>query len=87
MVDYREILRLSELYSQRQIAASVGSSRHTISEVLETADAKGIPTVLRYFVRNLKPTAGTNASIPIRKTTARFQRRLWTGSFTTPTIS
>ncbi len=30
MVDYREILRLSELYSQRQIAASVGSSHHTI---------------------------------------------------------
>ncbi len=42
MVDYREILRLSELYSQRQIAASVGSSHHTIKEVLETANAKGI---------------------------------------------
>jgi len=43
MVDYREILRLySENYSQRQIAASVGSSRHTISEILEVARIKGV---------------------------------------------
>ena len=34
MVNYREILRLTSLgYSQRQIAASVHSSRSTISEV------------------------------------------------------
>lgn len=34
MVNYREILRLTCLgYSQRQIAASVHSSRSTISEV------------------------------------------------------
>ena len=52
MVDYREILRLSELYSQRQIAASVGSSRHTISEVLETANAKGIEWPLDDDVSN-----------------------------------
>lgn len=43
MVDYREILRLSsEGNSQRQIAASVGSSHHTVSEVLTTAKLKGI---------------------------------------------
>ena len=52
MVDYREILRLSELYSQRQIAASVGSSRHTVSEVLETANAKGIKWPLEDDVSN-----------------------------------
>lgn len=35
MVNYREILRLDSLnYTQRQIAASVHSSRNTISEVL-----------------------------------------------------
>lgn len=34
MVNYREILRLTSLgYTQRQIAASVHSSRSTISEV------------------------------------------------------
>ena len=39
MVDYREILRLNSLrYTQRQIAASVHSSRNTISEVLKLAD-------------------------------------------------
>lgn len=38
MVNYREILRLTSLgYSQRQIAASVHSSRSTISEVQELA--------------------------------------------------
>ena len=52
MVDYREILRLSELYSQRQIAASVGSSHHTIKEVLETANAKGIKWPLEDDVSN-----------------------------------
>ena len=38
MVNYREILRLTSLgYSQRQIAASVHSSRSTISEVQRLA--------------------------------------------------
>lgn len=39
MVDYREILRLNSLkYTQRQIAASVHSSRNTISKVIKLAD-------------------------------------------------
>lgn len=43
MVNYREILRLNSLnYSQRQIAASVHSSRNTISEVLHLADEIGL---------------------------------------------
>ena len=43
MVDYREILRQNSLNaSQRAIAQSVKSSRHTIREVLETAAAKRI---------------------------------------------
>jgi len=38
MVDYREILRLNSLkYTHRQIAASVHSSRNTISEVIQLA--------------------------------------------------
>ena len=38
MVNYREILRLTRFgYTQRQIAASVHSSRSTISEVQELA--------------------------------------------------
>lgn len=43
MVDYREILRLAhEGYSRRQIESSVGSSRHTITEVLDAARANNI---------------------------------------------
>ena len=43
MVNYREILRLNSLnYTQRQIAASVHSSRNTIREVLEVASKAGI---------------------------------------------
>lgn len=43
MVNYREILRLKSLgYSQRQIAASVHSSRHTIRDVLSLAANVGI---------------------------------------------
>lgn len=43
MVDYREILRLHhEGYSQRQIERSVGSSRHTITQVLSTAATLGM---------------------------------------------
>jgi hypothetical protein len=39
MVNYREILRLRSLgYSQRQIAASVHSSRDTVGTVLKLAD-------------------------------------------------
>ncbi len=43
MVDYREILRLvKENYSQRHIEASMGISRHTVSDVLAAAKAAGI---------------------------------------------
>ena len=43
MVNYREILRLRSLdYSQRQVAASVSSSRSTISEVYQLADKAGL---------------------------------------------
>jgi transposase len=43
MVNYREILRMRSLeYSQRQIAASVHSSRNTISEVYDLADKHGL---------------------------------------------
>lgn len=43
MVNYREILRLaSEGTSQRQIAASVRSSHHTVREVLDVAERQGI---------------------------------------------
>ena len=49
MVDYREILRLNSLkYTQRQIAASVHSSRNTISEVLINA------TIRMYEIDHLK---------------------------------
>lgn len=43
MVDYREILRLNSLkYTQRQIAASVHSSRNTISEVIKLTDEQDL---------------------------------------------
>ena len=43
MVNYREILRLQSLgYSQRKIEASVGSSRHTINEVLIIAEQQNL---------------------------------------------
>ena len=43
MVKYREILRLKEMgYTQRQIAASVRSSRNTVSEVIKLADLYGL---------------------------------------------
>lgn len=43
MVNYREIMRLGSLgYTQRQIAASVHSSRSTVSEVLDLADSHGM---------------------------------------------
>jgi hypothetical protein len=43
MVNYREILRLNSLgYSQRQIAASIQSSRDTIGAVCKLADQHGL---------------------------------------------
>lgn len=43
MVNYREILRLSSLkYTQRQIAASVHSSRNTVSDVIKLASEAGL---------------------------------------------
>lgn len=43
MVNYREILRLQSLqYTQRQIAASIHSSRNTVHEVIERATKAGV---------------------------------------------
>jgi transposase len=42
MVNYREILRLRLLYSQREIAQSVHSSRDTIREVFALSDEMGL---------------------------------------------
>lgn len=59
MVNYREIIRLRSLdYSQRQVAASVSSSRSTISEVYQLADRIGLSWPLPSYmsdadVRNL----------------------------------
>lgn len=53
MVNYREILRLNSLkYTQRQIAASVHSSRNTIREVLHLADEIGLDWPLDDSVSN-----------------------------------
>lgn len=53
MVDYKEILRLSSQGAeQRQIAASLGSSRNTVSKVLETANIKGIKWSIKDDVSN-----------------------------------
>ena len=53
MVNYREILRLHSLnYTQRQIAASVHSSRNTISEVLHLAHENGLSWPLDDSVSN-----------------------------------
>ena len=42
-VDYREILRLDSLhYSRKRISISIGSSHHTVKDVLDTATQKGI---------------------------------------------
>ena len=58
MVDYREILRLSNLkYTQRQIAASVHSSRNTISEVLKLADKQKLSWPLDDQLTNAKVQA------------------------------
>ena len=43
MVNYREILKLKNLgYSQRQIVASIHSSRHIIRDVLSLVASVGI---------------------------------------------
>ncbi len=53
MVDYREILRLNaECYTQRQIAPSVGSSRNTVSEVINAAEEKHVAWPLEEDVTN-----------------------------------
>lgn len=53
MVNYREILRLTSLgYSQRQIAASVHSSRSTISEVQALARKVGLTLPLVDSITN-----------------------------------
>ena len=53
MVDYREILRLNaEVYTQRQIALSVGSSRNTVGEVISTAIEKHVTWPLEDHVTN-----------------------------------
>ena len=53
MVDYKRILKLSsENYSLRQIAASVGHSHHTVKDVLELAQKRGITHPLDDSVTN-----------------------------------
>ena len=53
MVNYREILRLaSQGNSQRQIAASVHSSHHTVREVLDMAKKQGVHWPLEESVSN-----------------------------------
>ena len=59
MVNYREVLRMrSQDYSHRQVAASVHSSRSTISEIIKLADEKGLvwplpPDMSNTEIRNL----------------------------------
>lgn len=53
MINYQEILRLNSLkYTQRQIVASVHSSRNTISEVLHLAGESGLNWPLDDSVSN-----------------------------------
>lgn len=55
MVNYREILRLHSLnYSQRQIAASVHSSRNTVSDVINLAQTNSLNWPLDDSVTNEK---------------------------------
>lgn len=52
-VDYKEMLRLEALgYSRARIAASVGSSHHTVKAVLDAAGEKGITWPLGSEVSN-----------------------------------
>jgi len=49
MVNYREILRLNSLnYTQRQIAASVHSSRNTIREVVSDSKDCVVQSISNY---------------------------------------
>ena len=53
MVDYKEILRLTNMgYSQRQIASSTGHSHHTVNNVLELAVKNGVKWPLDDDVTN-----------------------------------
>ena len=53
MVDYKEILRLTNMgYSQRQIASSTGHSHHTVKNVLELAVKNGVKWPLDDDVTN-----------------------------------
>lgn len=52
-VDYREILRLkSQGYGKRQIAASVHSSHHTVTAVLDAAATKDVCWPLESDISN-----------------------------------
>ena len=52
-VDYREILRLDFLhYSRKRISTSIGSSHHTVKDVLDAAARKGITWPLDDDVTN-----------------------------------
>ena len=52
-VDYREILRLDSLhYSRKRISISVGSSHHTVKDVLEAAIQANITWPLDNDVTN-----------------------------------
>ena len=70
MVDYREIMRLHSLnHSQRSIALATRSSRNTISEVVRSADERGISWPLDDDLSNrelellLFPSKYQNASL------------------------
>ena len=53
MVNYKEIIRLAaEGTSQRQIASSLRSSRHKVSEVLELAKSHNVTWPLNESVTN-----------------------------------
>jgi|LSQX01.3.fsa_nt_gb hypothetical protein len=74
MVDYKEILRLAANpgYSQRQIAVSVGSSHHTVKEVLETAclfrrSGAAIPVMREPPFRNFESHCSGGASHPMMR--------------------
>lgn len=55
MVDYREILRLHHLgNSNRQIAEATRSSHHTITDVINAAEEKGISWPLDENLTNRK---------------------------------
>ncbi len=66
MVDYKEILRLSQqYYSLRQIAASVCHSHHTVKNDLDLAAQHGIEWQLADDMH--KRRASESSSIPTKK--------------------